>query len=234
MNNENLILEVKNLSVKLEGKKIINNLSFNLKEGEILTILGPNGAGKTILLKTLLGLLPYQGEISWKKKVKIGYLPQGLSQLKVKDLPLSVVEFFKIKEKIPKEKYLEYLKLFGIEKDILKMKIGNLSFGQFQRMLIAWVLVSEPEILFLDEPSTGIDISGEETIYSILYRFWKEKNLTILLVTHDLNIVYKYSTNVLCLSKRGVCCLGKPKEVLTTETLEAMYGEKIKFYEHKH
>lgn len=232
--NENLILEVKNLNVELEGKKIINNVSFDLSEGEILTILGPNGAGKTILLKALLGLLPYQGKVSWKKKTKIGYLPQGLSQLKVKDLPLSVAEFFKIKEKIPKEKHLEYLKMFGIEKNILKMKIGNLSFGQFQRMLIAWVLVSEPEILFLDEPSTGVDISGEKTIYSILYRFWKEKNLTIVLVTHDLNIVYKYSTNVLCLSKRGICCIGKPKEVLTTETLEATYGEKIKFYEHKH
>ncbi len=232
--NEKLILEVKNLNVELEDKQIINDLSFNLREGEILTILGPNGSGKTILLKALLGLLPYQGKILWKKKIKIGYLPQGLSQLKVKDLPLSVAEFFKLKERISKEKYLNYLKLFGLEKDILKIKIGNLSFGQFQRILIAWVLFSEPKILFLDEPSTGIDITGEKTIYSVLHRFWQEKKLTIVLVTHDLNVVYKYSTNVLCLSKRGVCCLGKPKEILTTKTLETMYGREIKFYEHKH
>jgi len=227
------ILEVKNLKVELGGEEIIKNLSFEVKEGEILTILGPNGAGKTVLLKTLLGFLPHQGEVLWQKKTKIGYLPQGITQLKVKDLPLSVEEFFKLK-KVTREEILKFLKLVGIrEGAFLKKRIGDMSTGQFQRMLVAWVLISEPEVLLFDEPTAGIDIGGEETIYSLLHRFWKERKLTILLVTHDLNIVYKYSSDVLCLSKKGVSCSGQPKEVLTTGLLEKMYGTEIKFYQHK-
>ena len=226
------ILKVKNLNVELDDEKIVKDLSFEVKKGEILTILGPNGAGKTVLLKALLGLLPYQGEVSWPKSLKIGYLPQGLTQLKVKDLPLSVEEFFGLK-KVSPEETMKVLKLVGIEEELfLKKRIGDLSTGQFQRMLIAWVLVSKPEVLLFDEPTAGIDLGGEETIYSLLHRVWQEKNLTILLVTHDLNIVYKYSNSVLCLSKKGVTCFGRPKEVLTTELLEKMYGTGIKFYEH--
>ncbi len=226
------ILEVKNLDVELDGEKIIQNLSFAVKKGEILTILGPNGAGKTVLLKTLLGLLPYRGEILWSKKLKIGYLPQGLTQLKVKDLPLSVEEFFKLKD-VTKEDILKFLQLVGIkEESFLKKRLGDMSTGQFQRMLVAWVLITKPEVLLFDEPTTGIDIGGEETIYSLLHRFWQEGNLTILLVTHDLNIVYKYSSDVLCLNKKGISCSGQPKEILTAELLEKIYGTEIKFYQH--
>lgn len=226
------ILKVKNLNVELGGEKVIENLSFEVKKGEILTILGPNGAGKTVLLKTLLGFLPHQGEVSWQKKVKIGYLPQGLTQLKVKDLPLSVEEFFGLKGATKKET-LQFLKSVGIkEESFLKKRIGDLSTGQFQRMLVAWVLISKPEVLLFDEPTTGIDIGGEETIYSLLHRFWQEGNLTILLVTHDLNIVYKYSSNVLCVSKKGVACSGPPKEILTSGLLEKIYGTEVKFYQH--
>lgn len=227
------ILEVTNLNVTLGSEKVIKDLSFGVKKGEILTLLGPNGAGKTVLLKALLGLLPYQGEVLWLKKVKIGYLPQGLTQLKVKDLPLSVEDFFTLKKVSPKET-LKFLKSVGIEgSSFLKKRIGDMSTGQFQRMLVAWVLTSKPEVLLFDEPTTGIDIEGEETIYSLLHQVWKDKNLTILLVTHDLNIVYKYSSNVLCLSKKGVACSGPPKEILTTKLLEKVYGTEVKFYQHK-
>ena len=226
------VLKVKSLDVELEGENVIKDLSFEVKRGEILTLLGPNGAGKTVLLKALLGLLPYQGEISWHTSAKIGYLPQGLTQLKVKDLPLSVEDFFKLKE-VPKEETLKSLKSVGIREELFpKKRIGDLSTGQFQRMLVAWVLVSKPEVLLFDEPTAGIDLGGEETIYSLLHQVWQDKNLTILLVTHDLNIVYQYSSHVLCLSKKGVACFGQPKEILTTELLEKMYGTGIKFYEH--
>ena len=107
-----------------------------------------------------------------------------------------------------------------------------MSTGQFQRMLVAWVLISEPEVLLFDEPTAGIDIGGEETIYSLLHRFWRERKLTTLLVTHDLNVVYKYSSDVLCLNKKGITCSGQPKEILTTELLEKIYGTEIKFYQH--
>ncbi len=231
---ENLILKVKNLEVELSEEKIIESLSFEVKEREIFTILGPNGAGKTTLFKALLGFITYKGEISWSQKdLKIGYLPERLSRSKFKELPISVREFFKFKESSD-EKILRMLKLVGLENPkILEKDPGNLSSGQFQRMLIGWSLIGNPQVLFFDEPTTGIDIGGEETIYSLLHKFWKERNLTILLITHDLNIVYKYSTNVLCLNKKAICS-GPSREILTPENLEKLYGTEIKFYKHTH
>ena len=233
MMKENLILEVKNLNVILDEEKVIENLSFQATQGEILTILGPNGAGKTVLLRALLGFLPHEGEIIWHQKPKIGYLPQGLNQMKVKDFPLTVEDFFALKNPIPTQKETEqFLRLVGLEKDILFKKAGSLSGGQFQRMLVAWALISHPQIIFFDEPTTGIDIGGGETIYSLLRAIREKENLTIFLVTHDLSIVYKYSTNVLCLNRKGYHCFGAPKEILNPKMLEHLFGAEIKFYEH--
>jgi len=230
------ILKVENLNVKFGREEVIKNLSFEVKRGEFLIVLGPNGAGKTTLFKAILGLISSSGEIIWQgaKIPKISYLPERLSQDKFKNLAITVKEFFRFRESSD-EKIFSILKAVGLEPDeILNKNPGDLSSGQFQRMLIAWSLISEPEILFFDEPVTGIDIGGEETIYFLLEKFWKEKNLTILLVTHDLNIVYKYATNVLCLSKKEICCFGPAKEILTPKVLEKIYGTEIKFYEHKH
>ncbi len=231
---ESLILKVKNLNVELDNEKIIENLSFEVKEREIFTILGPNGAGKTTLFKALLESIPYKGEIAWSQKYfKIGYLPERLSRSKFNELPISVREFFKFKESSD-EKISEMLKSVGLkDSKILERNPGDLSSGQFQRLLIGWSLIGNPQILFFDEPTTGIDIGGEETIYSLLYKFWKERNLTILLITHDLNIVYKYSTNVLCLNKKAICS-GPPREILTPGNLEKLYKTEIKFYKHTH
>lgn len=229
-----MLLEVKNLNVTLDKDKIVENLSFHVKSGELLTIMGSNGAGKSVLFKTLLGFLPYTGSIIWHQKTKIGYLPQGLSQLKVKDYPLTVKDFFELKNPVPNVKeIIDFLRLVGLGKDILLKTAGNLSGGQFQRMLVAWVLVSHPDVIFFDEPTTGVDIGGGETIYSLLHDIQEKEKLTIFLVTHDLNIVYKHSTSVLCLSRRGHNCFGAPKEILNTQTLEKIFGAEIKFYEHK-
>ncbi len=225
---KDLILKVKDLNVKLDGKDIIKDLSFEVKEGDVLTILGPNGAGKTVLLKTLLEILPYKGEISWKPGVKIGYVPQRLPF--IKDVPMSVLEFFKLKEVSLKETKA-LLNSVGLKEDFLHKKIGKLSSGQFQRILVAWALVKNPNVLLFDEPTTGIDIGGEETIYNLLTRLKKERNLTILLVTHDLSVVYKFSNFVICLNKCPVC-RGVPREVLTPEILQKLYGHEVKFYQH--
>lgn len=227
-------LEVKGLKVKFGNETVINNLSFEIKQGEFLTVIGPNGSGKTVLLKSLIGLISsYEGEINWNKNVKIGYLPQGLTQLKVKNTPLTVEEFLRLKG-VGEKKIFELSELMGVkDQKFFKKLIGDLSGGQFQRMLMIWALASDPNVLLFDEPTTGIDMSGEKTIYDLLYKLWKKKNLTIILITHDLNIVYKYSTDVLCISRNNVCH-SKPKEVLLPEMLEEVYNMPIKFYKHNH
>jgi ABC-type Mn2+/Zn2+ transport system ATPase subunit len=226
-----IILQVKNLNVLRDGAEIIKDLTFEVRERETLIILGPNGAGKSTLLRTLLGLLPYSGEIVWRTK-SISYLPpQELFQRR--DLPpLSIEDFFKFKN-VSHEKILNIVAAVGLEPSLLRRRFGAVSTGQFQRMLIAWALVDEPRVLLFDEPTSGIDVGGQETIYSLLHKFWLERNLTVLLVTHDLNIVWEHGDNVLCMNKKRLC-YGKPREVLTPEGLEEVYGTGIKFYKHGH
>ncbi len=224
------VLKVKNLTVRIDSQNIIENLSFQVKSGDVITILGPNGAGKTVLFRTLLGLLPHEGEIEWKSGIKLGYVPQRLPF--IKDIPLSVNDFFKLKKSSERETK-EILDSVGFRENLKKKKIGDLSSGQFQRILIAWALIRNPHVLLFDEPTTGIDISGEETVYSLLARLKQERNLTMLLITHDLSVVYKFSTDVICLNKHLVC-YGPPRKVLTMESLRQLFGEEVKFYQHRH
>ncbi len=222
------ILKVEKLNVRLEKEEIIKDLSFEVREGDVLTILGPNGAGKTVLLKALLGVLPSKGEIKWEKEVKIGYVPQRLPF--IKETPMSVKDFFELKGASKKE-IEKTLNSVGFEDSFLNKNIGELSSGQFQRILIAWALIEDSDVLLFDEPTTGIDIGGEETIYTLLTKLKEKRNLTILLVTHDLSVVFKFSNFVICLNKCPIC-QGVPKEVLSSETLYKLYGEEVKFYEH--
>jgi zinc transport system ATP-binding protein len=227
---DDLVLTVKELNVELDGEMVINNLSFELEKGDTVTVIGPNGAGKSVLLRTLLGLLPYKGEINWKKNIRIGYVPQRLPF--IKDIPLSVKDFLKLKR--PSEKELEEtLNSVGFKQNLLDKKAGDLSSGQFQRLLIAWSLIKDPQVLLFDEPTTGIDIEGEETVYRLLEKLKEYRELTVLLVTHDLSVVYTFSDNVICLNKQPVC-YGLPQEVLTPENLKRLYGEEVKYYRHKH
>jgi zinc transport system ATP-binding protein len=234
MKEGDIILKVKELDVRRGGEVVLENVDFELKKGEVLAVLGPNGSGKSTLLKVLLGILPYEnGGFEWADGgLKISYLPDDLSPQKFREIPMSLEEFFRFK-KISKEKTEESLRMVGLgDEKLLSRNPGKLSSGQFQRMLVAWSLADDPEILLFDEPTTGVDVGGEETIYSLLERFWKERGLTIILVTHEVNIIYSLADNVLCLRKREFC-YGPPEEVLTPERLRELYGSKVRFYEHK-
>ncbi len=225
------ILEVKNLSVSFNDEKVIDNLSFNLKKGENLVVVGPNGAGKTVLLRTLIGMIQSEGEVRWNKDIKIGYVPQKI--LPEKNIPLNIEEFFNFK-KISSEQIQKALQSVGINNfSILKKKISVISSGQLQRILIAWSLIGNPDVLLFDEPLAGIDIEGEETIYNLLEQIDKERSLTMILITHDLSVVYKFADAVLCLNKKAIC-YGSPQEALTPEKLSQLYGGEIKLYAHKH
>jgi len=225
-----IILEVKNLSVTLNNEEILKNLYFEVYEDGVLAILGPNGGGKTTLLRALLNIVPYDGEIKWKENIKIGYVPQRLNP--IKDTPLSIKEFFEL-EDVEQKETLNILKTLGLGEDILYKKINELSSGQFQRILIGWAIAKNPEVLLFDEPLTGIDIGGQETIYSFLAKLKKEKKITIIFVTHELSIVNKLADRVLCLNKE-MLCHSTPETILDPKVLSKLYYEEVKFYRHNH
>lgn len=231
MAHENAVLKVSNLDVAYDNVSVISDLSFAVDKREILVILGPNGAGKTTLLRALQNLLPYQGTITWYAQ-KIGYLPPQEFLQRQNLPPLTIAEFYAFK-KSGEGDVSEMLSRVGLDEGLLSRQFGDLSTGQFQRMMIGWALLDNPDVLILDEPTSGIDVGGEETIYSLLHQFWQNQELTILLVTHDLNIVWEYATQVICLNKQQMC-MGKPEEVLTPEQLKSLYGTGIKFYRHQH
>lgn len=219
------ILKVKNLNVDLGGERVLENLSFDLKEGEILVILGPNGAGKSVLLRTLLELHHFKGEISWRKNIHIGYVPEEFTVSK--NLPLSVKEFFGFKEAEPPE-ISQSLNWVGmkISSKFLEKRLGTLSSGQLRRTLIAWALVDKPNVIFLDEPMVGIDIHGRETIYDSLVKIWQKKNQSIILVSHEIGEVCKKADRILAINKRKLF-YGKPEEVITPQNLAKIYGGAI-------
>ena len=230
-----VILNVANLSVRLDHEKLLDGISFSVKRGEALAIIGPNGAGKTVLFRTLLGLLPHRGTVEWKQGVRIGYVPQKF--FVEKSFPITVKEFFLLKSKrfwMPEKKFVAHLEhelaLVGLHKDILIKPLNELSGGQLQRTLISWAMLNHPDVLLFDEPTAGIDIGAEETIYTILHKVQKERGTTILLISHDLNIVYRYADNVLCVNK-AMICHGKPEDVLNPKELSHIYGEGG-FYHH--
>lgn len=240
------MLKVKNLSVRFGETRVLDDLSFEITKGDVVAIIGPNGAGKTVLFRSLLGLVPHEGSIEWPKNIKIGYVPQKLSVSK--DLPVTVAEFLGLKN-VPHEEAYEALESVGLIKQphrdteshqahhlhehLLNLRLGHLSGGELQRILIAYALMGHPDILLFDEPTAGIDIGGEETIYSLLEKLHKEQGLTILLISHDLNIIYRYAKKVICLNKERIC-YGSPKEALTPEALQKLYGTKIGVYKHEH
>jgi zinc transport system ATP-binding protein len=228
------LLTVKDLSVQIERKLIIENLSFELAPGEKLSVVGPNGAGKTILLRALLRLVPYSGEISWAPDVKIGYVPQKLEA--DRHLPLTYKDLFAAKCRTinaPAEDITKIGASVGLTKDILETPVGHLSGGQFQRGLIGFALIGQPNVLLLDEPTASIDEPGEEHIYELISRLEDQFSLASIMVSHDLSFVSRYATRVLCLNKRSVC-IGSPQVALSPEVLRNLYGESYSYYQHTH
>ena len=228
------LLKVKNLSVQLEERTIIQGLNFELEMGEILSILGPNGAVKTVLMKALLNLIPYAGEIVWAPNVRLGYVPQKIDA--DRHLPLTFRDLFLSKCRIVQAAITEIDHIagnVGLTSDTLKTPVGHLSGGQFQRGLIGFALIGKPNVLLLDEPTASLDEPGEEHIYELIHRLQDDYRLAVITVSHDLSFVYRHATKVLCLNKRSLC-MGVPQEALTAEVLEELYGPSHSYYHHDH
>ena len=223
------LLEVRNLSVTIDGIHIFKNISFSLRPEEVLAIIGPNGAGKSVLLKTLLGFFePTTGTISWAPGTTCGYLPQRFHVDHY--LPMTVEEFLALK---PNQKYSlkETAQLVGIEEHWLKKNLATFSSGQLQKILLAWSIIDQPKVLLFDEPTENVDIVAQESVYDLLHHLQNTLKISVIIVSHDLNVVYRYANQVLCMN-HAMTCYGPPKETLTNETLSELYGDYAFFHHH--
>ena len=227
------MLSVRDLTITLAGRKVIRGLSFEVAPGENLAIIGPNGAGKTVLLRALLKLLPYEGVIQWADGVRLGYVPQSIAA--DRRLPLHVRDLLAAKAhlmKLAPSAIRAAAAIVNLAPELLDTRIGVLSGGQFQKVLITFALLGDPSVLLVDEPTASLDELAQEHIYDLLEELQRKRNLTVLLVSHDLSIVFQFATKVLCLS--SVPCYGPPRVILTPETLAALYSGVPKFYHHVH
>ena len=223
------------VTVKLGGVLILDNVSVSVPRGGCAAIVGPNGAGKTTMLMALLGQIPYSGNIlvadmPGGRSPRIGYVPQRLQF--DRGLPMTVMDFLVMgNQRIPlwmgvraplrdKARAL----LADVRAEALEQRlIGALSGGEFQRVLLALALQQDPELLVLDEPAAGVDVQGEYLLCELLERLRRERGFTQLMVSHDLATVTHHATHVILLNRR-VAAEGFPREVLTPENMSAVFG----------
>ncbi len=225
-------LEVNGLSVHFGATQVLKDLSFSVAKGSALAIIGPNGAGKTVLLKTLIGSLSHSGTVHWATGVRIGYVPQKLDL--ERDIPITGTDFLKARAAVAHKATFDMsfvLTLVGIPLDVAQRPIGAMSGGQFQRLLIAFALVSDPNVLLLDEPTAGVDEPGQEQLNELVRRLQKSQSLTVLFISHELSVVYQYADNVLCLSREHAW-FGPPTTILTPESLRQIYGAEVSYHVH--
>ena len=227
-------LEVNELSVHFDATTVLKDLSFSVAKGSALAIIGPNGAGKTVLLKALIGSLPHSGTMRWAVGVRIGYVPQKLDL--ERDIPITGLDFLKARAAVAHKPTLEVpsvLSMVGIPLEVAQRPIGAMSGGQFQRLLIGFALVAGPNVLMLDEPTAGVDEPGQEQLNELVRRLQKSQDLTVLFISHELSVVYRYADNVLCLSNQRAW-FGRPSTILTPESLRQIYGGEVSYHIHDH
>ncbi len=215
---------------------IVEGISFEIPEGSTTMLIGPNGSGKTTVLRLMVGLLkPEKGVVQVlggtpkAQRAQIGYVPQRLDFDRT--FPFTVLEFLRYSHReTHAEEILALLEKLGVRK-LSDALIGNLSGGELQRVLIARALLSDPKVLYLDEPISGIDVGGERNFYDLIAEIKRERNITIVMVSHELHVVSKIATQVICINRK-MCCSGEPSTVLVPEVLEEMYGREVSVYHH--
>jgi zinc transport system ATP-binding protein len=225
-------VEVERLTVRLGGTEILRNLGFTVPAGTALAVIGPNGAGKTVLFRALIGSIPHEGTVRWANGTRIGYVPQKLDI--ERDLPITGRDFLAAKAAISgatTSDAARVLDLVNLPPSVAHQPIGTFSGGQFQRLLLAFALLGRPTVLLFDEPTSGVDEPGEERLYEMIHRIQEKERLTLLLISHELNVVYRYASNVLCLSRERPC-FGPPEEILTPERIEEVYGSPLRYHHH--
>lgn len=234
------IITIKNVTVQFGEYTAIKDVTTNILKGSITAIIGPNGSGKSTLAKAMVGLERItKGTIRINKKSvqenigEIGYVPQRFSFDKT--LPITVYEFLNLsvcekrhhKNRAQIDNVLQLVGMIGME----EKRLGTLSGGQLQRILIARALLHEQDIMILDEPSTGIDAAGERDLYKLIKDINKKRNTTFIIISHELDFVSKYADYVVCLNKTLICN-DTPEKALVCEGVQDLYGPHIAVHVH--
>ena len=232
--NNNPLVKLDNAGVYKSSKWLVRGVSFEVNNGQIVTLIGPNGSGKTTTAKMILNILNVdEGHITSNTN-KMAYVPQKINIDWT--MPLRVIDFMKLTSSLNNTEIIESLTLTGVEK-LLYNEVHNLSGGEFQRVLIARAIAKKPDLLVLDEPVQGVDFTGEISLYELIKKISEELNCGILLISHDLHTVMSATDHVVCLNGH-VCCSGSPSDVAMNNEYKALFGEQaaqtLSIYEHKH
>jgi zinc transport system ATP-binding protein len=223
------------LDVAQGGRVVLERVWFSIHPGEIVTVVGPNGSGKSTLLRALIGALPpAKGRITRKPGLRVGYVPQGL-RLDA-SMPMTVGRFLNLPRKVPAEARRQALDEAGAG-DLEERALTELSGGQFQRVLLARALLDRPELLILDEPTTGLDQPGQAAFYRRLEEVRDKLGCAVLMVSHELHVVMSASDRVICVNGH-ICCEGHPETVAQAEEYRALFGTgtqgALALYRHEH
>ena len=232
--DKNILVELNKVGFKQNNKWLVEGVSLKVEKGKIVTLIGPNGSGKSTTAKIALGIYKnIEGSVE-KFTNKVGYVPQKISIDWT--LPLRVYDFMLLTEDIKDEAIEEALTLTGVN-HLKNENLGNLSGGEFQRVLIARAISKKPELLVLDEPVQGVDYTGEIALYDLIKKISDTLNCGILLISHDLHTVMTATDHVVCLNGH-VCCSGTPMDVAKNNEYKTLFGEQasqiLTVYEHKH
>jgi len=228
------LIQAEDVALIISGRTILEKVSLSIKEGEILTVIGPNGAGKTSLLRVLLGLSrPSGGKVTRRSGLRIGYMPQKLA---INDtLPLSVERFLLLANS--DRQVVEAAAAETGISALLKQPLSGVSGGEFQRILLARALLRDPQLLVLDEPVQGVDVTGQAELYHLINDIRRRHNCAVLMISHDLHLVMASTDTVVCLNQH-VCCAGHPEAVSTDPAFRQLFGskvtEEIAVYSHHH
>jgi zinc transport system ATP-binding protein len=226
------VLDVKDLSVRFGGQEVLRGLSFGVPRGTSLSVIGPNGAGKTVLFRALIGAVPYTGTITWAPGSRLGYVPQRIDI--ERGLPITGRDLLVARANVasvPRQGIERAITRVGLTTEVLSALVGTMSSGQFQRLLMAFALLGDPNVLLLDEPTAGVDEPGQERLNETLHRLQVEDGVTVLLISHELSVVSRYATTVLCLTREHTC-FGVPRQALTPDVLAKVYGEPVDLFIH--
>ena len=234
MKENNPLVKLENAGVYKSSKWLVRGISFEVNQGQIVTLIGPNGSGKTTTAKMILNILNADEGLIISDTDKMAYVPQKINIDWT--MPLRVIDFMKITSSINNTQITEALTLTGVEK-LLYNEVHNLSGGEFQRVLIARAVAKNPDLLVLDEPVQGVDFNGEIALYNLIKKISDKLNCGILLISHDMHFVMSATDHVICLNGH-ICCSGTPSTVVKNPAYIKLFGEHnaetLSYYKHHH